>query len=71
MIEYLMKHYFLYLMLSPALVLALIFKYGPMYGAIIAFKDFSPMKGIMGEKFLSSPNFEVIFMNTLNLIFSI
>ncbi|WP_245864521.1 ABC transporter permease [Paenibacillus donghaensis] len=72
------KHYFLYLMLAPALILTLIFKYGPMYGAIIAFKDFSPIKGIMGsewvgfynfEKFLSSPNFEVIFMNTLKLSF--
>lgn len=76
--EYLKKHYFLYLMLAPALILTLIFKYGPMYGAIIAFKDFSPIKGIMGsewvgfynfEKFLSSPNFEVIFMNTLKLSF--
>ncbi|AIQ14416.1 ABC transporter permease [Paenibacillus durus] len=74
--EYLKKHYFLYLMLAPALILTLIFKYGPMYGAIIAFKDFSPIKGIMGsewvgfynfEKFLSSPNFTVIFMNTLKL----
>lgn len=78
LMDYLKKHYFLYLMLSPALILTLIFKYGPMYGAIIAFKDFSPIKGIMGsdwvglynfEKFLSSPNFEVIFMNTLKLSF--
>ncbi|MBY9080790.1 putative multiple-sugar transport system permease YteP [compost metagenome] len=74
--EFVRKHYFLYLLLSPALILTLIFKYGPMYGAIIAFKDFSPVKGILGsdwvglynfEKFLSSPNFEVIFMNTLKL----
>ncbi|WNS46808.1 ABC transporter permease subunit [Paenibacillus sp. MMS20-IR301] len=77
--EYVKKHYFLYLMLSPALILTLIFKYGPMYGAVIAFKDFSPLKGIMGsewvglynfEKFLSSPNFGVIFMNTLKLSLS-
>lgn len=70
------KHYFLYLLLAPALVLTLIFKYVPMYGAVIAFKDFSPIKGIMGsewvgwkhfEKFLYSPNFDVIFMNTLKL----
>ncbi|ASA19846.1 ABC transporter permease [Paenibacillus donghaensis] len=77
-LNFMKKHYFLYLMLAPALILTLIFKYGPMYGAIIAFKDFSPIKGIMGsewvgfynfEKFLSSPNFEVIFMNTLKLSF--
>ncbi|MDH6371560.1 putative aldouronate transport system permease protein [Paenibacillus sp. PastF-3] len=76
--DYLKKHYFLYILLAPAVILTLIFKYGPMYGAIIAFKDFSPIKGIMGsewvglynfEKFLSSPNFEVIFMNTLKLSF--
>lgn len=74
--EYLKKNYFFYLMLAPALILTLIFKYGPMYGAIIAFKDFSPIKGILKSewigfdnftKFLSSPNFELIFMNTLKL----
>lgn len=78
LMNYLKKHYFLYILLAPAVILTLIFKYGPMYGAIIAFKDFSPIKGIMGsewvglynfEKFLSSPNFEVIFMNTLKLSF--
>jgi putative aldouronate transport system permease protein len=47
-----------------------------MYGSIIAFKDFSPSKGILGSDwvglkhftdFLTSPNFEVIFWNTLKL----
>lgn len=77
-LEFLKKNYFLYILLAPALILTLIFKYVPMYGAIIAFKDFSPIKGILGsewvglkhfEKFLSSPNFDVIFMNTLKLSF--
>lgn len=76
--QQLKKNYFLYLLLAPALILTLIFKYIPMYGAIIAFKDFSPIRGIMGsewvglkhfEKFLASPNFDVIFMNTLKLSF--
>ncbi|MFB9328863.1 ABC transporter permease [Paenibacillus aurantiacus] len=74
--DYLKKHYVLYVLLAPALILTLIFKYGPMYGAVIAFKDFSPIKGIMGsewvgfkhfDKFLSSPNFELILLNTLKL----
>ncbi|GLI09170.1 MULTISPECIES: ABC transporter permease [Paenibacillus] len=73
---YLKKHYFHYILLAPALILTLIFKYGPMYGAVIAFKNFSPIKGIMGsewvglkhfEKVLSAPNFEVILINTLKL----
>jgi putative aldouronate transport system permease protein len=72
------KNYFLYLLMAPAFILTIIFKYIPMYGSIIAFKDFSPMKGILGSewvglkyfsKFLSSPNFELIFMNTLKLSF--
>ncbi|MBU7316639.1 ABC transporter permease [Paenibacillus oleatilyticus] len=73
---YLKKYYFHYILLAPALILTLIFKYGPMYGAVIAFKNFSPIKGIMGsewvglkhfEKVLSAPNFEVILINTLKL----
>ncbi len=49
-----------------------------MYGAVIAFKDFSTIKGILGSdwvgvenftKFLSSANFADIFMNTLKLSF--
>ncbi|GIP04203.1 ABC transporter permease [Paenibacillus lautus] len=77
-LAFIKKNYFLYILLAPALILTLIFKYVPMYGAIIAFKDFSPIKGILGsewvglkhfEKFIASPNFDVIFMNTLKLSF--
>ncbi len=75
-IEYIKKNYFLYLLIAPAVILTIIFKYIPMYGAIIAFKDFSPIKGIMASewvglkhfiKFLTSPNFELLFMSTLKL----
>ena len=78
MLAFIKKNYFLYILLAPALILTLIFKYVPMYGAVIAFKDFSPIKGILGsewvglkhfEKFITSPNFDVIFMNTLKLSF--
>lgn len=78
MLAFIKKNYFLYILLAPALILTLIFKYVPMYGAVIAFKDFSPIKGILGsewvgfkhfEKFIASPNFDVIFLNTLKLSF--
>ena len=74
--QYMIQNYMLYLFLAPAIILTIIFKYIPMYGSIIAFKDFSPMKGIWGSdwvgfehftKFLTSPNFGDIFMNTLKL----
>ncbi|ETT58530.1 LplB protein [Paenibacillus sp. FSL R7-277] len=75
-LSYLRRNYILYLFLAPAVILTVIFKYVPMYGAIIAFKDFSPRRGILGsawvgfehfERFLSSPNFYDILMNTLKL----
>ncbi|WP_409299263.1 ABC transporter permease [Peribacillus sp. SCS-26] len=75
-LAYFKKNYFLYLLLAPAVILTIIFKYIPMYGAIIAFKDFSTIKGILGSdwvgmanftKFLSSPNFIQILWNTLKL----
>ncbi|MEK3760312.1 MULTISPECIES: ABC transporter permease subunit [unclassified Paenibacillus] len=75
-LSYVRRNYILYLFLAPAVILTVIFKYVPMYGAMIAFKDFSPRKGIMGsawvgfehfERFLTSPNFYDILMNTLKL----
>ncbi|WXB88236.1 ABC transporter permease subunit [Metabacillus sp. FJAT-53654] len=74
--EFIKQNYVLYLLLAPAIILTIIFKYVPMYGATIAFKDFSPIKGITGSEwvgfkhftsFLTSPNFMEIFMNTLKL----
>lgn len=62
-------------MLFPILVWYGIFHYGPMYGVQLAFKDFSPVKGIWGSawvgfehfKFLfyQSPDFARIFRNTI------
>lgn len=75
-IHYVFRNYILYLFLLPALILTIIFKYVPMYGSIIAFKNFSPMKGIWGSdwvgfehfsRFLTSPNFYDIFLNTFKL----
>ena len=40
----------LYLLMVPAIVIFFCFTYLPMYGVIIAFKDFKPMKGIFGSE---------------------
>ena len=73
------KNYLLYAMLIPFVAFYIIFCYVPMYGAIIAFKDFSPGKGILMSPwtshggfghfvdFLSGPYFERIFTNTVLL----
>jgi len=39
----------LYLMVLPVLLYYFLFHYMPMYGALIAFKDFSPARGILGS----------------------
>jgi putative aldouronate transport system permease protein len=75
-LRYMKENYQLYLFILPALVLVIIFKYVPMYGALIAFKDFNPLQGIMGspwigvknfEKFMSTPDFMNLLGNTLKL----
>ncbi len=74
---YFKQHWQLYLIfLLPALVLTLIFRYGPMAGILVAFKNYNPIKGIWGSKwvglkyfrrFLTSPDFMSYLMNTLKL----
>lgn len=51
----------LYLMMVPVIVYYFVFHYAPMYGAVIAFKDFSPMKGIMGSDWVGFTHFYNFF----------
>ncbi|RIX51191.1 sugar ABC transporter permease [Paenibacillus nanensis] len=71
--DFLMNKY-LYLMMVPVLVYYIIFHYAPMYGAVIAFKNYAPIKGILGSDwvglkhfadFFNSYYFERILSNTL------
>lgn len=66
----------LYLMLVPGVVWYLIYRYLPMYGVIIAFKDYNPFDGILGspwadpwyrhfQAFFDSPYFSQLLTNTL------
>lgn len=48
-------------MLLPAVAYLLIFHYKPIYGIIIAFKDFSPRKGILGSDWAGFENFKRLF----------
>jgi putative aldouronate transport system permease protein len=51
----------IYVILAPVVLYYLIFQYGPMYGAIIAFKDFRPSLGIWGSKWIGLTNFSEFF----------
>ena len=55
----------IYLMLLPVLIYYVIFHYGPMYGAQIAFRDFIPTKGIWGSEWIGLENFP-IFLTAFN-----
>jgi len=57
------RNWSLYLMILPVLVFYIIFMYKPMYGAIIAFKRFSPGLGIWGSPWVGFENFEYFFSN--------
>ncbi|MCU6793607.1 MULTISPECIES: sugar ABC transporter permease [Paenibacillus] len=52
---------YLYLMMVPVIAYYAIFHYTPMYGAIIAFKDYTPMKGIVGSPWVGLANFNDFF----------
>jgi putative aldouronate transport system permease protein len=66
----------LYLMVLPGIAFFIIFKYIPIAGTMIAFKDYSIFKGVFDspwvgfkhfESLLNSPDFYRIFTNTLIL----
>ncbi|MFD2114645.1 ABC transporter permease [Paenibacillus yanchengensis] len=52
---------YIYFMIAPVLLYYIIFHYGPMYGAIIAFKDFSPALGIVGSPWNGFTHFADFF----------
>jgi len=66
----------LYCLLIPAVVYVVIFNYIPMYGAQIAFRDYSVKHGIWGSEwvglehfieFVTYPNFKKLLLNTFIL----
>lgn len=52
------RHPLLYLMAVPVILYYLVYHYYPMYGALIAFEDYAPMKGMMGSKFVGLKHFK-------------
>lgn len=50
-----------YMMLIPGTVLTFIFSYLPMYGVVLAFKDYSIRSGILGSPWCGLENFYTLF----------
>lgn len=51
----------LHLMLLPAVLLTVIFKYWPMFGVVIAFQDFNPVRGVWNSPWVGLENFRFAF----------
>lgn len=72
------KNWDLYLLILPVILYFIIFKYAPMYGLQIAFKDYLPVKGFLGSpwvefkhfsRFFDSYNFWELIKNTIGISF--
>lgn len=75
-LRYMIQHKWLYIMLLPGLLYFVLFRYVPMGGLVIAFKNYSPFKGVWGSpwvgfeqfrKFFSTADFGRLLRNTLGI----
>jgi putative aldouronate transport system permease protein len=51
------RNKYIYMMLLPVVIYYVVFLYFPMYGLQIAFKDFSPVKGVLGSDWIGFKHF--------------
>ena len=74
------RNWELYIIIIPVLMYFILFQYKPMYGALIAFKNYKPALGFLGSpwvgldnftRFFTSPFFGRLVRNTLLLSFEL
>lgn len=74
--DYMVQHKWLYFMMLPGLIYFIMFRYIPMGGLVIAFKEYSPFKGIWASpwvgfdqftKFFGTADFGRLLYNTLGI----
>lgn len=74
--EYARRCWPLWVMVLPAIIFVAIFRYGPMYGIQLAFREFDFTKGLTGgdwvglryfRQFFSSPMFKPLMINTVRI----
>ena len=70
------KNWILYVMIAPVAVYYIVFAYTPMYGILLAFKNYKVKQGIMGSpwvgldhfrRFFSAYNFKQLIGNTVGI----
>ncbi len=61
--QYVLRNPWLYILMIPGVLFMLIFRYVPMYGIIIAFKEFNLVKGIFNSPWVGFSNFAYLFQS--------
>ena len=76
--KYFRNNWGLYMFAAPAIILLIMFRYVPMYGLQIAFKDYSPALGFANSRwigfthfirFFNAPRFWPLLFNTMKVSF--
>ena len=76
--KYIREYWQLYVLIAPAIIFFAVFSYYPMYGAQIAFRQYSAPRGITGSdwvglkhfiRFVTEPWFKILLNNTLTFSF--
>ena len=62
-----LRHWEFYLLLLPGIIITIIFKYVPIYGVQIAFRDYNPVGGFFGSPWVGLKWFERFF-NSYNSV---
>lgn len=74
--HWILREYPLHLMLIPGVLTIFVFNYLPMFGLVMTFQNFNPMKSFTGSEFVglknfryifSLPNFGQVFWNTVEI----
>ena len=63
-LTYFKQHKWLYIMLIPGALYFIIFRYIPMGGIVIAFKQYSPFRGIWASPWVGFKQFQLLFTGT-------
>ena len=58
---YMRKYWFIYMLVLPGLLFMLVFNYGPMYGILLAFKDYKMNLGVWGSPWVGLKHFQELF----------
>lgn len=62
--KYMKRAFPFYLMIFPGVLLFLIFRYVPMFGLFIAFKSYTPFRGVWKSEWIGFDNFVRLFSET-------